>query len=151
MLLVVFLWERACSRWSQGTTFIEKTSVIVEVHHEQGIDMDLSQTLLELEQRLLTAATRGDAREISRFIADDFTEFGASGGVWCKADVAEHLPDQAFIQRTISEFAVKPLSADTALVIYRCHTDINTSLRSSIWRYRDGRWQMVFHQGTFVL
>jgi hypothetical protein len=113
--------------------------------------MSLLQTLLELEQRLLAQATRIDAEAISQLIDDDFTEFGASGAVWCKADVVESLPDQVFVQRTITEFAVKPISADTALVTYRCLTDDNTTLRSSIWRQREGRWQMVFHQGTFVL
>jgi hypothetical protein len=112
--------------------------------------MDLLQTLLELERRLLSQATRGDAEEISRLIADDFTEFGASGGIWTKADLVEQLPCQPFTQRTISEFAVKPLSGDTALVTYQCHTNASNSLRSSIWRKQEEQWQMVFHQGTCI-
>lgn len=113
--------------------------------------MDLLQTLLKLEQRLLSQATRGNAEEISRLIADDFTEFGASGGIWNKADLVEQLPRQPFTQRTISEFAVKPLSENTALVTYQCHTAASNSRRSSIWRKQDEQWQMVFHQGTFFL
>ena len=112
--------------------------------------MDLSQTLFELEQRLLTQVTRRDVREIAHLIADDFLEFGASGGIWTKADLVEQLPDEPFTHRTISDFAVKPLSAHTALVTYQCHTNANHSLRSSIWRKHDEQWQMVFHQGTFV-
>jgi len=110
--------------------------------------MDLLQTLFELEQRLLSQTTRGNTEDISRLIADDFTEFGASGGVWSKTDLIQQLPCQPFIQRTISEFAVKPLSGDTALVTYRCHTNAGNSLRSSIWRKQEEQWQMVFHQGT---
>lgn len=113
--------------------------------------MDLSQTLLQLEQRLLSQGTRCDREEISHLLADDFIEFGASGSIWNKAEVVELLPHEPYIDRTISEFTAKPLSADTALVTYRCHTVSSRSLRSSIWRQRDGRWQMVFHQGTFVL
>jgi len=86
-----------------------------------------------------------------RLIADDFTEFGASGGIWNKADLVEQLPRQPFTQRTISEFAVKPLSENTALVTYQCHTAASNSRRSSIWRKQDEQWQMVFHQGTFFL
>lgn len=112
--------------------------------------MDLSQTLLELEQRLLSQATRLDAGETSQLIADDFIEFGASGGIWTKADLVEQLPDQPFTRRTISKFAVKPLSEHTALVTYQCHTDASNSLRSSIWRNQEEQWQMVFHQGTFL-
>jgi hypothetical protein len=112
--------------------------------------MDLSQALLELETRLLSQATRRDAGAIARLIADDFLEFGASGGIWTKADLIEQLPDQPFTQRTISEFAAKPLSEHTALVTYRCHTAAGNSLRSSIWRKQAEAWQMVFHQGTWV-
>ncbi|VVM62297.1 hypothetical protein PS662_01369 [Pseudomonas fluorescens] len=112
--------------------------------------MDLSQTLLELEQCLLSRSTRLDAGEISRLIADDFLEFGASGGIWTKTDLIERLPDELFIHRTISDFTVKPLSAHSALVTYQCHTDASHSMRSSIWRRQEEQWQMVFHQGTFV-
>ena len=52
--------------------------------------MDLVQTLLALEQCLMSQATRSNAEVISGLIADDFTEFGASGGVWYKADIVQH-------------------------------------------------------------
>jgi hypothetical protein len=116
--------------------------------------MELSQTLIKLELRLLSQATRSDAEEISRLLADDFIEFGASGSIWTKSDVVEQLPHQTFTQRTISEFTVKQLSEDAALVTYRCQTSANDqrrstiSLRSSIWRRTGEHWQMVFHQGT---
>jgi hypothetical protein len=71
--------------------------------------MDLSQILLQLEQRLLSLTTRRDAEEISRLLADDFIEFGASGSIWTKAEMVEQLPLQPFSQRTISEFTAKPL------------------------------------------
>jgi hypothetical protein len=118
--------------------------------------MDLSQTLLQLEQRLLSKTTRGDAEDISRLLADDFIEFGASGNVWSKAEVVEQLPLESFTQRRISEFAVKPLSKHSALVTYHCQADflgqrgMVGSLRSSIWRKREEQWQMVFHQGTLI-
>lgn len=112
-------------------------------------DMELAHTLLKLEQRLLSQHTRGDVDEISRLIADDFCEFGASGGIWTKADVLEHLPQQTFSQRVISQFRVKPLSDDTALVTYHCANGPDShSLRSSIWRREGEYWQMIFHQGT---
>lgn len=116
--------------------------------------MELSQTLLQLEQRLLSQTTRRDAEEISRLLADDFIEFGASGSVWIKAEVVEQLPLQPFSPRTISAFTAKQLSEDTALVTYRCHNiaigqrSRANSLRSSIWRKQGEQWQMVFHQGT---
>jgi hypothetical protein len=118
--------------------------------------MDLSQTLLSLEQHLLSQATRCNANEISRLLADDFIEFGASGSIWNKAQVVEQLPQESFTHRTISQLAVKPLSQHVFLVTYHCHAanlgqDCTIgSLRSSIWRKRGEQWEMVFHQGTMV-
>ncbi|RBL68403.1 nuclear transport factor 2 family protein [Pseudomonas sp. MWU13-2625] len=117
--------------------------------------MDLLHHLLHLEQRLLSRAVREDAAELALLIADDFVEFGASGGIWNKSDVLEALPQQAFTQRTVSQFTLKPLSEDSALVTYHCHTGAVgqrvpvDSLRSSVWRRQGEQWQMVFHQGTF--
>lgn len=118
--------------------------------------MDLSQTLLQLEQRLLSPAARRNGEELSHLLAADFIEFGVSGNIWNKADVVEQLPKEHFTQRTISQFAVKPLSEHTALVTYHCHVETLGqqrsigSLRSSIWRKQDEQWQMVFHQGTLL-
>ncbi|WP_131670094.1 nuclear transport factor 2 family protein [Pseudomonas parakoreensis] len=117
--------------------------------------MDLSKHLLHLENRLLSRAVREDAAELARLIADDFVEFGASGGIWNKFDVLEALPQQAFAQRNVSQFTLKQLSEDSALVTYHCHTVAGgqrvpgDSLRSSVWRRQGEQWQMVFHQGTF--
>lgn len=116
--------------------------------------MDLSKHLLHLENRLLSRAVREDAAELERLIADDFVEFGASGGIWNKSDVLEALPQQAFAQRNVSQFTLKQLSEDSALVTYHCHTVAGgqrvpaDSLRSSVWRRQGEQWQMVFHQGT---
>lgn len=118
--------------------------------------MDLSQTLLQLEQRLLSQATRRDAEKISNLLADDFIEFSASGGVWSKADVVDQLPHEPFFRRSISQFSIKSLSEESALATYLCRAEshdqsgVADSLRSSIWRKRGEQWQMVFHQGTLI-
>lgn len=51
---------------------------------------------------------------------------------------------------TLSDFEVHPLSKDVALTTYQIFNEMNNqhSLRSSIWKFREGRWQMYFHQGT---
>nr|WP_242876402.1 DUF4440 domain-containing protein [Desulfosporosinus hippei] len=54
----------------------------------------------------------------------------------------------------IEDFQVKVLATDVVLATYRAvktnesREEMRNSLRSSIWKFIDGRWQMVFHQGT---
>nr|WP_242947776.1 hypothetical protein [Desulfosporosinus lacus] len=49
---------------------------------------------------------------------------------------------------------MKVLAPDVVLATYRAvksnesREEMRNSLRSSIWKFLDGRWQMVFHQGT---
>jgi hypothetical protein len=56
---------------------------------------------------------------------------------------------------TLSDPLCHQLAADIALLTYRS-TRTNAlkvashALRSSLWVYRDGRWQMIFHQGTSI-
>jgi hypothetical protein len=110
--------------------------------------------LKRLELSLLDPAVRSSADKLSPLIADDFTEFGASGGVYDKRQVLSALPQE--LPRTdtkISNLQVKLLSDGVALVTYRAEYIASNgktvrSLRSSLWRQRDGHWQMTFHQGT---
>jgi glyoxylase I family protein len=49
----------------------------------------------------------------------------------------------------MEDFAVARLGVGVALVTYRSR-DPRHARRSSIWVRRNGRWQMVFHQGTLA-
>lgn len=51
---------------------------------------------------------------------------------------------------TLTDFNIHPLSEDAVLTTYRIHDETRNqeTLRSSIWKWKDGRWQMFFHQGT---
>jgi hypothetical protein len=52
------------------------------------------------------------------------------------------------------DFQIKQLAADVVLATYKVVKHGETreakkySLRSSIWKINDDKWQMVFHQGT---
>ncbi|HEU4318957.1 MAG TPA: DUF4440 domain-containing protein [Acidimicrobiia bacterium] len=49
----------------------------------------------------------------------------------------------------IREFAVRQLSADTALVTYRTvGTAAQEARRSSVWVRTGEEWKLAFHQGT---
>ncbi|RDI99827.1 DUF4440 domain-containing protein [Dyella solisilvae] len=116
--------------------------------------MDLAEHLLDLEMQLHRQDVRADAQALRRLIAEDFVEFGVSGTVWARESVIAALHGETFSPRSVSDFRLTPLADDVALVTYRAHRFATAerpeadSLRSSIWRRREGQWQMVFHQGT---
>jgi len=100
---------------------------------------------------------RGSAEQVGRLLADDFVEFGSSGYAYDKQQIIEALqqekPDPA-LRISLTEFAARRLAPGIFLVTYRTTWDAGADepgrsrLRSSIWKLIDGRWQMVFHQGT---
>jgi hypothetical protein len=57
-------------------------------------------------------------------------------------------------QRFLTHFKTLVLAPGVVLVTYRAgrehgsEASSEASLRSSIWKRIDGRWQMLFHQGT---
>lgn len=53
---------------------------------------------------------------------------------------------------TLSNFEINPLSENVVLATYRVYdrTREHHTLRSSIWKLIDGKWQMFFHQGTIT-
>jgi len=110
-------------------------------------------TLRQLEEDLLKPEVRRSADQVGRLIADDFIEFGSSGAVYDKRQIIAALQKEASeppTRVTLTDFTVRSLAPDVALVTYRSTREgTSTSrLRSSIWKLFDGRWQMIFHQGT---
>lgn len=116
--------------------------------------MDLTAHLFDLETQLHRQDIRADEAALCQLIAEDFFEFGVSGTVWTRDAVIGALRGEAFSPREVSDFQVTSLADNVALVTYRAHRVATAqrpaaeSLRSSVWRFRDGRWQMQFHQGT---
>jgi hypothetical protein len=104
-----------------------------------------------LEERLHDPAVRRSADLAGALLDEDFVEFGSSGTIYGRAAILEALgqeTDGADSPVSASDYALTWLSQDVALLTYRSKRGARHSLRSSIWRHRDGRWQMVFHQGT---
>ncbi|UXN59173.1 DUF4440 domain-containing protein [Phyllobacterium zundukense] len=113
-----------------------------------------------LEQDLHRSEVRSSRAAVSALLTDDFMEFGSSGKVYNKAAIIDALvqeaPSDPAALPEIYDFTVKSITAEAVLVLYRSVrrsdgvTPERQTLRSSIWKLVDGRWQMFFHQGTIV-
>lgn len=106
-----------------------------------------AQALRDLEERLLLPSVRASPDEVATLLADEFVEFGSSGRIYDKQQVILLLQqEQERTQCTLADFSARRLAADVVLVTYRVVE--SRTIRSPIWRSVDGRWRMVFHQGT---
>ncbi|PYZ97027.1 DUF4440 domain-containing protein [Alteribacter lacisalsi] len=113
--------------------------------------IDHSLELEQLEKKLQSPEVRTDVAEIDRLLHDGFFEFGSSGVPFTKADCLD--PGGIGVREFhMRNFEYRPLSADTALVTYKVYdaTLGHSTLRSSVWKKVEGRWQMYFHQGTIM-
>ncbi|PKK82959.1 MAG: DUF4440 domain-containing protein [candidate division Zixibacteria bacterium HGW-Zixibacteria-1] len=114
----------------------------------------LHEMLLQLEERLLQPETRHSPVDVAMLLADDFFEIGGSGRIHDRQSIIEELSTETTPLITISDFRMKILAPDSALVTYRAvfhgHDEVPAkhSLRSSIWKNVGGAWKMIFHQGT---
>jgi hypothetical protein len=121
---------------------------------DMEIGLTLSEQIYQLEDRLLQPEIRRSKEEIAKLLADDFVEFGSSGRIFDKIQVVEGLPHSPTVPMVIEDFQIKVLSSNVVLATYRVvrtnepREEMKNSLRSSIWKFIDKRWQMVFHQGT---
>lgn len=119
-------------------------------------DMETAAELIRLEKRLLDPAIRKTPKTVGALLADGFIEFGSSGQVYRKEDVLRSLVEEREIRFEPDGFKAVELAPGVVLVIFQLRsTDLESgeaiaSMRSSIWQQLDGRWQMVFHQGTRI-
>lgn len=118
------------------------------------MDSETSDALREMEESIWRADARFDDALMDGIFADDFCEFGRSGGVYRREDMfLGHLPNKT-INATLPlrDFRVRALSEGIMHVMYvsevRYGSETETSNRSSIWRRKHHGWELCFHQGT---
>lgn len=127
--------------------------------------MDVSQHELEeirlLEQKLHLPEIRQSPAIVAELLAEGFVEFGSSGTVYDDRDeliagLAAEKSEEAAPPIISRDYAFRPISPDAVLVTYRSIRQAGENgqerhtLLSSIWQRFDGRWQMIFHQGTLT-
>jgi hypothetical protein len=111
--------------------------------------------LRELEESLLRPESRRDVEALSKVIAPDFREVGASGHTYDRAAILQSVPnDPSPESYVISDFVVTELDIHVAMVSYRLEASYadeeapRRTIRTSLWRLAEGGWQVFFHQGT---
>ncbi|MBU7595685.1 DUF4440 domain-containing protein [Metabacillus halosaccharovorans] len=109
----------------------------------------LREHILQLEKRLMSY----DYKELDELLAEDFLEFGSSGNSFDKKEQLEAAKSETTtnsIKFKVTDFNIKLLASDIVLATYRTfrHNDSKYALRSSIWKINEGKWKMIFHQGT---
>jgi hypothetical protein len=117
--------------------------------------MGINETLRELEEKLQTNSVRKNATVVSSMLTEEFREYGSSGHIFSKAEIIRALQCESPVHFSMKDFQASLLSEGIALVTYRALKDqpgspVIESLRSSLWVFQEGRWQMHFHQGTKV-
>src|SRR5258707_359818 len=110
----------------------------------------LQDHLYNLEERLLHPDREPDRTVLIALISDDFKEFCTSGRIFNRQQTIDVLLASEPRSATIHHFYVTELSENVALATYRATTAAAVSHRSSIWVFRDNRWQLSFHQGTIA-
>jgi len=118
------------------------------------MDSKVANLIRDLETELLRADTRGSIKRLDELLSDDFFEIGASGKRYTKGDVIQLLSNEPADRLTMHEYRAAEIAPNTILANFTEERELQghgqriVSLRSSIWQRRNGRWQMIFHQGT---
>lgn len=113
----------------------------------------LTAQLRQLEDSILDPAVRADPARMRALLAPEFMEFGASGRVFDRDGIIAVLAaEPARVARQARGFKVRLVAPGAALTTWRVQRDDGIeTLRSSVWQQQaDGRWLMVFHQGTLA-
>jgi hypothetical protein len=109
---------------------------------------ELQEHLYALEERLLHPDRTPDRTTLIPLLATDFEEFCPTGRVSNRQQTIDGMLVSHPRAATIHHYFVTPLCETAALATYRLTTPLAVTHRSSLWVFRDNRWQLFFHQGT---
>ena len=111
--------------------------------------------VIALERALLTREVRSSAAALDALLDPEFTETGASGRRWTRAEILAGLPagdDGAALPGRIADHAMagRRLAADVVMLTFETDHEGRRARRVSLWRRSGGRWRVLYHQGTLV-
>ena len=110
----------------------------------------LTEQIRDLEERLARREVQSGG-DLLALLAEGFREHGASGRAYSRADVLASYEVGCPTKVELANFGVVRIGPDADLAMYHSReTDGRQSHRVSVWVRNDGRWQMLFHQGTMT-
>ncbi|MBK3494050.1 DUF4440 domain-containing protein [Viridibacillus sp. YIM B01967] len=111
---------------------------------------NLKEHLQSLEESHTGLEVRMSRERLDEILSADFFEIGSSGYMYDKKECLE--TGVVLAEMKIHNYEIYPLSNDLTLSTYFLvdTTRNRNTLRSSIWKFIDGRWQLYFHQGTIT-
>ncbi len=118
---------------------------------EPAVDHDDDELIkvVEYEKELLGDRARGNPGRVRELLHPEFTEFGSSGRIWTRNRMlAEIGPLQMRLR--YEPIGADRLADDLILLRWRAVSSHSEWLRSSIWRRHEGKWRLLFCQGTPV-
>ena len=109
--------------------------------------------IIALEKKLLDSSVRKNPADLREILSSEFFEIGTSGNVYDRATAIDRLSKEVSPSIEAMEFKGFELAPNIVQLRFKTRTkkedgNFSASLRSSIWKFIDGRWQMIFHQGT---
>lgn len=111
---------------------------------------NLKEHLQQLEESHTGLEVRMSREKLDEILADDFFEIGSSGYMFDKKECLE--TGVVLAEMKLYNYEIYPLAHDIVLSTYFLvdTTRNRNTLRSSIWKLIDGRWQLYFHQATIT-
>lgn len=111
---------------------------------------NLKEHLQQLEESHTGMEVRMSREKLDEILAEDFFEIGSSGYMYDKKECLE--TGVVLTEMKLHNYEIYPLAHDVVLATYFLvdTTRERNTLRSSIWKFIDGKWQLYFHQGTIT-
>ena len=117
-------------------------------HKTTQFDPDIL-TVIDQEKELLSDKGRNDKARVRALLHAEFTEFGPSGRIWTRPRLLAEIKPLP-LRLGFEPIRAQKLADDVILLRWRATSPSASWLRSSVWQRVDGRWQLLFAQGSPV-
>jgi len=115
----------------------------------------LKNLLVDLESMLVNSESRKSGEVLNDLLHDEFLEVGSSGRQYNKQQTIQLLNKESRSPMKARNFRFHRISDSVVLLTYTLEENTpdsiaHQSIRSSIWKIENEKWNLIFHQGTPV-